>query len=116
MKKANTVIDVKEGVLIKGLTLEMLDAIKVIIVVFKIYTDVKPVITSGWEKAKGRDFDSWHYVGQAVDIRTNYLTVREKSDVFYALKKALGPDYYVKMKQDHIHIEHDPESAKHKHG
>ena len=48
--------------------------------------------------------DSFHYKGQAIDLRTKHVLEALTKQI----KEYLGTDYDVVLESDHIHIEWDP--------
>lgn len=94
----------KEGVKVEGVRAEIILAILVAIPIFGKYGS-PTVITSlvdGIHSPTSR-----HYVGLAVDFRIWYIENHEQ-DVAQELIKALGPDYYVRLEEDHIHVSFKP--------
>ena len=51
---------------------------------------------------------SFHYLGLALDLRTNDLPPGEADEIVNMLRAALGQDYDVVLEKDHIHIEFQP--------
>lgn len=51
---------------------------------------------------------SKHYVGLALDLRTNVLLPSQVETVRVELKDALGDDYDVVVEGDHLHLECQP--------
>lgn len=64
------------------------------------------VITSILDGKHG--YNSKHYVGDAIDIRTYIYTTAEIKDIMKLLKIELGEEYDVVQENNHIHIEFDP--------
>jgi len=101
------VLRIKQGVTLHGLSPHMTLAV---IAVKDIYDrkgkDV--VITSGNDGK--HSVTSKHYVGNALDFRTNNLDdpAGEGPQIVTELNKALGRDFDVLFEGDHIHIEYDP--------
>lgn len=90
------------------------DLLKVLPKIEAVWADlaigVDPVITSGTD---GQHMaGSLHYVGLAVDLRTNNLTSGKAQEILTALKTAVGVDYDVVLERDHIHLEYDPKELK----
>jgi len=64
--------------------------------------DYTPTITSGVE---GRHYaHSYHYRGMALDFRTRDFVQSGLNRWVHEITKKLGPDYYVLLEQNHIHI------------
>ncbi len=100
---------IKKGASIAGLKIEMR---KVLIAADKVYKEAgkELVITSGLEGEHSAG--SLHYYGYAVDIRHNFFSEAEKSEVHRALIKALPSSKYdVVWEKTHFHIEYDPDSG-----
>ena len=51
---------------------------------------------------------SKHYIGDAVDIRTNYLTDDELRDIVDQIRDRLTVDFDVVVEATHLHLEFDP--------
>lgn len=75
-------------------------------------TDGAIWITSGAEVAPGRLPHSFHYKNKALDFRISNIKGGEQSAKSWAARMALalGGDYDVVWKKNHIHIELDPET------
>jgi hypothetical protein len=61
------------------------------------------VVTSGTDST--HISDSYHYSGDAVDLRTNNLPAGVPSQVARSLQSALGSGYKVILEPDHIHVQ-----------
>jgi hypothetical protein len=66
------------------------------------------VITSGTDGVHMSG--SFHYTGDALDMRTRNLTKAQIKSVIAALKSHLGIEYELILESDHLHIEHDGQS------
>jgi hypothetical protein len=69
------------------------------------------IITSGTDGAHRPG--SFHYSGEAVDLRSHHLPDEIKSSVLVDLARALGPDWDVILEHpdgpaEHYHLEYDP--------
>ena len=53
---------------------------------------------------------SLHYVGAAVDLRTQNLHPGDADKVIARIKECVGADYDVILEVDHIHIEFQPKA------
>ncbi len=95
----------KQGSKVNGLRTEILLAA---IIIDKIYDrhDAELVITEGTGSKHGRG--SLHYVGQAIDIRTNYFTKEQTDLVANEIIESLNEQYDVVIEETHIHIEFQP--------
>lgn len=98
---------IKSGVKVNGMNTEILLAT---IIADDIYSkhNQELVITEITGGKHGRG--SKHYIGNAVDIRTNYFTKSEAESVAKDLSEALSEQYDVVLEVDHIHIEFDPKN------
>ena len=99
---------IKPGVRVNGMNTEILLAV---IIANDIYTrhGKELVITevTGGEHGRG----SKHYIGNAVDLRTNFFDRKEEIErVAQELREALGEQYDVVVEKTHIHIEYDPKT------
>ena len=54
---------------------------------------------------------SLHYIGNAVDIRTNVIQVDKQRGVTDEIQARLNSDYDVVLEKDHIHLEYQPKGA-----
>lgn len=63
-----------------------------------------PTITSG--KDGNHSYNSLHYQGLAIDLRTRDM--KNPKMVIKLLKKALDYELDIVLEKDHIHIEYDP--------
>lgn len=103
----------KHGVSIKGCEGEILEAaITVIDPIFHFYGK-EGVITSGTEKHKHSAKRSAHYRGDALDWRSHWFTLQQKTDILESLKNALGPNFVVVLENigkssEHYHIHWSP--------
>lgn len=52
--------------------------------------------------------NSRHYVGLALDFRTNHISRIEARVIANKLKQHLSPVYDVLLEETHLHIEYDP--------
>jgi len=99
------IVSIKPGVRVRGLSNEILLAIIIAESVFR-ETEQSMTLTSLTDGKHGQN--SYHYTGDAVDIRLPGDVTRDQ--VVSQLKKALGMDYDVILEIDHIHIEYDPKA------
>ena len=52
--------------------------------------------------------NSLHYVGKAIDLRTNFFSPLQRPEFHFELLSALGSDYDVVLEKTHVHLEFDP--------
>ena len=97
-------VRLKEGVVVAGASPEILLAIMVAKEIFQKY-DSDLVITSLVDG--NHAVTSRHYIGMAVDFRIWYVEDKVEA-VAHELQEALGPDYYVRLEQTHIHVSYKP--------
>lgn len=64
--------------------------------------------TNGVHGVNAAGNSSFHYEGDAVDLRTRGLNAAERGEIVARLQDALGPNYQVVDEGNHIHIEYDP--------
>jgi hypothetical protein len=100
-------INFKEGVPFTGLKSITYQAIFICAQVFnkKQYPLVITSTTDGEHLEK-----SFHYTGEAFDIRTRRLTVVEQTSLFNEMKrelKKLSRCFQLVLEKDHIHVEFD---------
>lgn len=79
-----------------------------IMICAKVYEDhaIDMVITSLNDGRHGTN--SLHYEGNAWDLRTRNIPVKDLKAVASDLKDALQNDYDVVLESNHIHVEYDP--------
>ena len=53
---------------------------------------------------------SLHYVGAALDFRTNFLTGEQKQTLHAKLVARLGPDFDAVLESTHLHVEAQPKT------
>lgn len=100
-------IRVKDGVKLSGLRPEILLAIYVIDGIYESNGINYTYITSCTDGKHGRG--SLHYVGLAVDIRTNIIPSQgEKDKIREQIAYSLGQEYDVVLESTHLHIEYQP--------
>lgn len=97
---------IKKGASINGIKPEIVHALNVASDVWKQLFSVNPYVTSGTEGKHSRG--SLHYVGYAVDLRSNNLTGDSQVMAIRALKECLGIEYDIVLEPDHIHLEFQP--------
>lgn len=66
------------------------------------------VITSGTDYVEGRHPRSKHPPGLALDYRTNHVPENVRRMLADKIQQALGDEYDVVLKSNHIHTEFDP--------
>lgn len=103
-------MDIKPGVLVKGLQPEILLAIIVAQEVYHVHGYVL-TITSLLDGHEGRP-NSLHNKGLAVDLRTrifvDYPALTTAENIAADIRRRLTDDYDVVVETDHIHVEFDP--------
>ncbi len=102
--------------MVSYLSSEILEVVPIVKEVFERH-EVPVTITSGTDGAHGAT--SWHYSGDAIDIRANHISDGKATEVAADLKAALaerlGSQYYAEFEKypeakeanDHFHIEYD---------
>ena len=94
---------------VRGVTPETVLAINIAYSVFRDMFTSDMTITSVGEIGYYRKKGSKHMSGNAFDIRTYGLAVKEQENLVYELGNALGDDYDVVLESNHIHVEYDSE-------
>mgnify|MGYP001584272903 CR=1 FL=1 len=107
-------IEVKDGVVFKRLSSEIMSALRLIEPIFT-SAGVNCVITSANDsKHMG---GSLHYKDRALDLRSKHLPPGSKLTVRDSIAHALGSDYQVLLENEggvneHFHVEYDPPKGK----
>lgn len=96
------------GVDVSKLKVEIQRAIPTAVRLYKLHTGENVVITSTYEKAKGRLVNSKHYENQAFDTRIRNIPKETVALIVKVANDTLGRDYDIVQKKDHIHWEYDP--------
>ena len=100
-------IRLKEGVSIAGISTEILAGAMIVESIFQKYgSDI--VITSGTEPEANHKEKSRHWTGDALDFRIWYVEEELLPNLAEDCQDALGPDYYVRLESDHLHISWKP--------
>jgi hypothetical protein len=101
------VISVKEGVKLSKLQPQMALATAI---AHECFTDYgcNLTITSGEEWVSQRLTDSLHYEGLALDYRTRDIPVGFHEALIAKIRWALGDQFDVVPKPNHLHVEFDP--------
>ena len=94
---------IKSGVDLRGLSPQMAIAYTI---ACRVYGQYNCVITSGSDGKHGPN--SLHYVGKALDLRTNNLPPQAVQSIVDRLKEALGAQFDVVLESNHVHCEFDP--------
>lgn len=102
----------KPGVKLRGLVPQMVVALLIIHDLYAHY-GVELVVTSANDSQ--HKSDSFHYAGQAVDLRTKTFQ-QSKALLVAQIKEAVGPDFDVLLENEgtdneHLHIEYDPKDV-----
>ncbi len=101
---------IKKGVQLNGLQPQMCIAYTIANTIYQSY-GYQCWITSGSD-SKHAD-RSRHYEGKALDIRIRNIEVdAHKQRIANEIDTALGDEFDVILKSDHIHIEYDPKRTK----
>ena len=98
-------IGIKQGVDVRGLQPVMWDLIYTIEPLYK-EQDLVLVITAALDGK--HSFGSFHYLGLAIDIRTNTLSDPEK--MYERIKQKISSAFDVILHTTHIHIEYQPKN------
>jgi hypothetical protein len=99
-------IEIKPGVQLWALRPQMLIALHVLECLFE--KQGKPCVITAGNDGKHKDF-SFHYSGNALDIRTNNLaSAAVATGIAVEAQAALGADFYVLYEGDHIHVQYKP--------
>lgn len=100
-------IQIKPGVNLSGLRPEMIIAVLAANAVYQKH-NYPLVLTSVTDGKHGRN--SLHYVGLAIDFRTNFINHdNEKVIIKDKIKECLGDQFDVVLEATHIHVEYQPE-------
>lgn len=103
-------IETKEGVLVYGLKAEALLALIVTDQVMEKHGIKRCVLTSAADGEHSEN--SYHYGGDAIDIRDWYFDSDEQKEVVVAeIRARLTKEYDVVVESTHIHIEFDRRRA-----
>ena len=96
---------IKAGVKLAGIRAEMILAA---VIAAGVWADEgkELVITEATGGKHGHG--SLHYVGQAIDLRTNYFDELTKLRIAKVLREKLGENYDVVVEKTHIHVEFQP--------
>lgn len=98
-------MQIKEGVIMAGLKIEMRPALTVAGQEWE-RLGKELVITSALDGTHSAG--SLHYYGYAVDLRTYYFSIANKRTAANRLRNRLGDDFDVIEHDSHIHCEYDP--------
>ena len=101
-------VQFKEGVKSDGLSEKITEKIPTIDKIYIEVTGREATVTSTSERVEGRLSDSRHYSDEAIDLRTRDTSPDKVDRIVRELKEALGRDYDVVKKSNHIHVEYDP--------
>lgn len=103
---------IKNGASIRGLRPEMVFAWTVYCqIMVSLVPDVNAVLTEG--TGGKHKVHSLHYVGQAMDLRSNSIPKEAVPRVMVAMQRALGPDFQFILEDkgtpnEHFHVEYQP--------
>lgn len=96
---------IKKGVKLNGLNPIMTLALLIVKDVYASF-NVELVITSATDGKHSNA--SFHYIGNALDIRTRDFTSEQKVIAHRQIKENLGDEFDVILEKTHIHIEFQP--------
>lgn len=105
---------IKDSASVRGLAPQVFHAWDVFNELYKDRGYSECVLTSGTDSRHG--YGSLHYVGLAIDIRSNVLkSVEEKKQILGLAQRALGSEYDVVLedlggRNEHYHIEYQPKT------
>jgi hypothetical protein len=106
-------IRIKQGVDLSRLTGRMALAA---VVVRDVYEDHRcnAVVTRGCEPPDSEEEalahpDSKHYLGDALDFRVLGIPMETREKIAAEVREALGAQFDVVLKADHLHVEFDPD-------
>lgn len=101
-------LSIKQDVRVFGLSTGILLAIMVAEGVYR-EAGIDLVITAGID---GKHVDySFHYDGNAVDLRTSNLPAGQLPTILRAIQMRLTPDYFAQVEVDHIHVQFRPRGS-----
>lgn len=97
----------KKGVTVNGVQPEILVAMNVVAGVYE-SLGYRLVVTSLTDGKEWRNPKSLHLAGLAFDCRVwDFPTPESREELGRMIREALGPEYDVVVKDDHIHVEFD---------
>lgn len=99
-------ISIKAGVILTGIKPEIVLAAHIVDQVYSQYGIQDCVITSGLEGK--HKLHSKHYLGEALDFRTNNMPGNIAIKITDVAQQRLGSNYDIIFETDHIHCEFDP--------
>jgi len=94
-------LKLKKGVIVSGVKPEMIVALMIAQAIYAKH-GIKFVVTSICDGKHSRR--SRHYSGYALDFRIWGMNAAMKTRVTRELQTGLGPEYFVLLEKDHIHI------------
>ena len=97
-------MEIKDGVAMQGLQIEMRKVLKAADTLWKRYGH-ELVITSALDGTHSAG--SYHYFGYALDFRSRYFSKEVKTRVTELLQEALGAKYTVINESTHIHVQYN---------
>lgn len=99
-------IEIKPGVSIRGFKPETVFALRVIEAAFADAGYPMTTLTAGTDGSHSNG--SLHYLGCAVDIRTNNIETAKLEPLRAEIARRLGPEFDVLFEVNHYHIEFQP--------
>ena len=103
---------IKPGASIRGLRPEMVLAWQIFSeIMAELVPGVNAVITEG--TGGKHKIHSLHYVGQALDLRSNTIPKADRLRVLIAVQRSLGPEFQFILENadtpnEHFHVEYQP--------
>lgn len=98
-------MELKPGVKLANLSPQIVLALTVADQLYR-ERGISLVVTSVSDSKHGAG--SLHYSGQAADLRTRTVPVKQRQALRDAIARMLGAEFDVVLESDHIHIEYDP--------
>lgn len=95
----------KDGVLIQGMSNEVLLCVMIVQKIYESY-GYDCIVTSALDGLHSKN--SLHYSGNAIDFRIRHLKKKHKHKIFEDIKSSLTKDFDVVLESTHIHVEYQP--------
>lgn len=96
----------KENIRLHGVRPEVVLAIMVVDSIYlEMFKDQYPTGVMITSVSDGKHSEtSGHYAGAAFDCRVWFLSPEQVSTLSITIQNLLGPDFFVKVEKDHIHV------------